>query len=198
MDILSQIALAIRTAAHSVTGANPQVSGDPAAASARLLKAAQQRVNRLNSQLSQAEAREQTAEQAWRDARAQADALELEVNAAVNAGQDDVARAKLALFNQAQNRTQQLSDRWHNYATAAEKLRLEIRELQAQLDAARKRMAAAGTQAAPAAQPAATGQPAVESETRQVRLEQPPDNAAAAGGNLDQTRIADLLKKRDQ
>ena len=203
MDLLNQISLALRAAAHSLTG-QPSAPGDPAAASATLLKAAQQRVERLNKQLNRSEAREKGAELAWRVARSQADALEQEVNAATRSGQDDVARAKLAQLNQAQNHVQQLSDRWRDHATASEKLRIEIQDLQAQLNTVRQRLAAAGSptnppaqMAAPTQQPAASaGQPSTEPATREQRLATPQDNMAAPK-DLDTTRIADLLKKRD-
>ena len=203
MDLLNQISLALRAAAHGLAG-QPSAPGDPAAASAALLKAAQQRVERLNKQLNLSEAREKGAELAWRVARSQADALEHEVNAATRAGQDDAARAKLAQLNQAQNHVQQLSDRWHQHATASEKLRIEIQDLQAQLNTVRQRLAAAGSPSnppaqmvTPAQQPAASaGQPSTEPATREQRLATPQDNPATSQ-ELDTTRIADLLKKRD-
>ncbi|MCL4506136.1 MAG: hypothetical protein M1434_14305 [Chloroflexi bacterium] len=207
MDILGQLTSLVRAKANDLLRPREtrQQPADPRAESIRLLKAAQQRADRLGKQLSQAEARERNAEQAWRDARSQSDTLELEVNAATRAGQDDVARAKLAQLNQAQNHVQQLSDRWHDYATASEKLRIEIQDLQAQLNAVRQRLAGAGGPAstpaqgmAPAQRQSTTAsQPATEAIAREERLATPQDKPAAPK-DLDTTRIADLLKKRDQ
>ena len=84
MDLLSQITTLVRARANSLL--QPPVvhqpPANPHAQSARLLKAAQERAAKVSGQLVLAETRERNAEQAWRVARADADAIELELNAA--------------------------------------------------------------------------------------------------------------------
>jgi chromosome segregation ATPase len=216
MNLFNRISLGIRAAANNLNNLVGAPASQPAPASAAqsaaLLKAAQQRADRLNDQLLQAETHERNAEQAWRDARSEADAIELELNAAVRTGQDEVACAKLTQLNQAQNNVQRMSDRWHTYATTSEKLRIEIQDLQSQLAAIRKRSgraALAPTSAASVAQaqlrlsqPAQTSAPAQNAQRASGLGTSPkPDTPAAPPQpdekELDQTRIADLLKKRD-
>jgi phage shock protein A len=208
MNLLSRISVAIRATANDLL--NPRQSpGDPAAESARLLKSAQQRADRLKDTLALSETREKLAEQAWRNARAQAEALEAEANAAVRAGQDDIARTKLAQLNQAQNKVMQLSDGWKICAATSEKLRIEIKDLQTQLAAIRQRLGQGApppttAQAAQRlSQPGLSSQAAARPAASVNTLKQDETPAANAGGqaadkNLDQTRIADLLKKRDE
>ena len=214
MNLLNRLSTAIRAAAHDLFAEEAPAPEDRAAS---LLKTAQQRTDRLNEQLAQAVAREKRAEQAWRDALAQANALEAEVNAAVQSGQDDVARAKLAQLNQAQIKTQQLNDRWLNDASTSEKLRLEIQALQAQLGEARRRLDQVGDRAGNAGgmedlqrirreQRHDTTQVHHELKTREEQTARREDDIAAREEldqsrsdptELDQTRIADLLKKRN-
>ena len=207
MDLLNRLSVAIRAAAHDLFG-EEEPPRDAASHSATLLKTAQQRVNKLNEQLAQAVAREKRAEQAWREASVQASTLEDEVNAAVRAGQDEVARAKLAQLNQAQIKVQQLNDNWRGYASSSEKLRIEIQDLQAQLGEARRRLNQVGERENNAAgmedlqrtrreQRAETAQAHEELKSREEQAAQREDHIAARE-ELDQTRIADLLKKRDE
>ena len=205
MDLLNRLSHALRAAANDLFAEEPPASEDRAA---QLLKTAQQRVNQLNEQLAQAVAREKRAEQEWSLARARVDALEAEVDAAVRNHQDDLARTKLAEVNQAQNKLQQLSTQWKAYATSSEKLRIEIGDLQTQLAEAQRRLQNVGEREANAG-----GMEALQ----QVRREQRPDTARvqdelkareeqtaqreehiAAREELDQTRIADLLNKRNK
>jgi phage shock protein A len=205
MDLLNKLSTAIRSAAHDLFGEEPPPAEDRAAA---LLKTAQQRVDRLNGQLAQAVAREKRAEQDWRDGQARVTALGAEIDAAVRAGQDDAARAKLAQLNPAQIKAQQLSDSWRAYATTSEKLRIEIQDLQAQLAEARKRLERAGERDSNAGgmedlqqarregrKDAAQVHEEVTSREEQAARR---EDDATAREELDQTRIADLLKKRDQ
>lgn len=205
MDLLNRLSTAIRAAAHDLFSEEAPAPEDRAAA---LLKNAQKRADRLNEQLAQAVAREKRAEQAWRDGLARATALEAEVDAAVRAGQDDTARVKLAQLNPAQVKAQQLSDSWRAYAATSEKLRIEIQDLQAQLGEARRRLEHVGERESNAGgledlqrtrreQRKETAQVRDELETREEQTARREDDAAAHE-ELDQTRIADLLKKRDQ
>jgi phage shock protein A len=110
--------------------------------------------------------------------------------------------------NQAQNKLQQLSTQWKAYATSSEKLRIEIGDLQTQLAEAQRRLQSLGEREANAG-----GMEALQ----QTRREQRPDTAQvqdelkareeqtaqredhiAAREELDQTRIADLLNKRNK
>ena len=202
MNLFNRISIAIRAAAHDLVSSPPAAPADQSAA---LLKTAQQRVDRLNQTLAQAEAREKRAEQDWRDARAQADALEAEANAAVRAGQAaGVARVKLAQFNQAQNKVLQLSDGWKICATTSEKLRIELQDLQAQLTAIRRRLGQADSAAHPTTEQARqrlaqTDRPAEVTSKPATTLSTPKSaEAPPADKGLDQARIADLLKKRAQ
>jgi phage shock protein A len=204
MNLLERISIAIRAAAGGLAGGErPTTPQD----TQRLLNAAQKRVDRLNDQLAQAEAREKRAEQEWHDARTLADAFEAEVNAAVSAGQDDAARTKLAQFNHAQINVQQLDASWQRYASSSAKLRLEITDLQAQLAVIRRRLGQASVAvtptmvnlgagaSAPTAATTATTHPTVK-PTESVTAP-PTTNTETPAPPLDNTRISDLLKKRD-
>jgi phage shock protein A len=204
MDLLNRISTAIRAAAHDLFAEEEPTPEDRAAS---LLKTAQQRTSRLDDQLAQAVAREKRAEQAWRDGLARVNALEVEVDAAVRAGQDEVARAKLAQLNQAQIKAQQFSDSWHTYAAASEKLRIEIQDLHAQLDEARRRLQQVGEREGSAGgqedlqhvqreQRKDAAQVGDELKAREEQVARREDDVAARE-ELDQSRIADLLKKRD-
>ena len=207
MNLLSRLSIALRAAAHDLFGED-EPSPDAATRSASLLKTAQQRVDKLNEQLAQAVAREKRAEQAWHDAVVQTNALEAEVDAAVRAHQDDAARTKLAQLNQMQNKVQQLNDAWRGYASSSEKLRIEIGDLQAQLGDARRRLNQVGERESNAdgmedlqrIQREQRKQAAQVNEELKAREEQTAqrEDHIAAREELDQTRIADLLKKRDE
>jgi phage shock protein A len=205
MDLLNRLSLAIRAAANVVIG---EVAVAPEDQAAHLLKTAQQRANKLNEQLAQAVAREQRAEQDWREARARADALEAEVDTAVRNHQDEVARARLPVLNQAQTTLLQLNARWKAYAAASEKLRIEIQDLQAQLTEAQRRLQqanehrgnASGLQAPQQPQRdqrKETAQGQNELEARERQAAHIADDASPRN-ELDETRIADLLKKHDK
>ncbi len=205
MDLLNRLSHAIRAAANDLFSEEAPAPEDRAA---QLLKTAQQRVNKLNEQLAQAVAREKRAEQDWRAARARVDALEAEVDAAVRDHQDEVARTKLTQVNQAQNKLQQLSDGWKAYAASSEKLRIEIQDLHTQLADAQHRLQHLNEREGNAGgmetlqqtrreQRSETAQVQDELKAREEQTAQREDNIAARE-ELDQTRIADLLKKRDK
>ncbi len=205
MDLLNRLSLALRSTVNDLFAEEPPAPEDRAA---RLLKTAEQRVAKLNEQLAQAVAREKRAEQDWRDARARADALEAEVNAAVRDRQDEVARAKLAQLNQAQTKLLQLNDSWKSYAATSEKLRIEMQDLQAQLGEARRRLQQVGDREGNAGgmedlqqtrreQRKESEQVREELKAREEQTARREDNVAARE-ELDRTRIADLLKKCDQ
>jgi len=217
MDIFSQLTSLVRAKANDLLRPRTPVApasppADQRAESTRLLNAAQERAVKVNQLLVLAEAREKNAELAWHDAREQADAIESQLDTAVHAGQDEIARAKLTQLNQAQNAVQQLSDRWHTYATAAEKLRIEVQDLQGRLTAIQGKL----SQSAPAPVAHATDQakqrlaqtaqstgdaaPIVQSASKPADSSNTPSPPlpADADKTLDQTRITDLLKKRGQ
>ncbi len=205
MNLLDRLSLALRSTVNDLFAEEPVAPEDR---TARLLKTADQRVAKLNEQLAQSVAREKRAEQDWRDARARADALEAEVNAAVSGRQDEVARVKLAQLNQTQTKLLQLNDRWKSYAATTEKLRIEIQDLQAQLGEARRRLQQVderednasgmqGLQQARREQRKESEQVKEELKTREEQTARHEDNVKARE-ELDQTRISDLLRKRDQ
>ena len=209
MNLLNRLSLAIRAATRAA--ANDLFGEEtpaPEDRTAQLLKTAQQRVNKLNEQLAQAVAREKRAEQDWREARARVDALEADVDAAVRNHQDDVARAKLTQVNQAQNKLRQLSDSWKAYAASSEKLRIEIQDLHTQLADAQRRLQQVNEREGNAGgmenlqqtrreQRKETAQVQDEMKAREEQTARREDNIAARE-ELDQTRVADLLKKRDK
>ena len=205
MDLLNRLSLAIRSTVNDLFAEEAPAPEDRAA---RLLKTAEQRTAKLNEQLALAVAREKRAEQDWRDARTRADALEAEVNAAVRNGQDELARAKLTQLNQAQTKLLQLNDSWKSYAASSEKLRIEIQGLQAELADAHRRLQqvnehegnASGMenlQRARREQRKETAQVQDELKTREEQTARHEDNVAARE-DLDQARLADPLKKRDE
>lgn len=205
MNILERITLAIRAAAGGLMSDDrPSTPQD----TQRLLSSAQRRVERLNKQLAQADEREKAAEQEWRDARALAEALETEVDAAVRGGQDAEARVKLAQLNQAQIYVQQLDSRWRRAATATEKLRIEINDLQAQLEVIRRRLGLGASTSTVASTGSATETSSatavgtvasISSATETGSPAETGEGSAPAAGSapLDETRISDLLRKRD-
>lgn len=200
MDLLSQLTLLLRAKANAFRGAPtarppPTSASASTAQSAALLKTAEERATKVKEQLVLAESREQNAAQAWRDERAQADAIELELNAAVRAGHDEVARTKLTQINQLQNNIRQLSERWRHYATSSEKLRIELQDLDAQLTAIHRRVEPAPPAARVKPAEQQLSQPA--EHTQSAPMAQPSDAKTDAGKTLDQTRIADLLKRHD-
>jgi phage shock protein A len=205
MNLLNRLSLALRAAASDLFSEEAPAPQDKAA---QLLKTAQQRVDRLNEQLAQAVAREKRAEQDWRTARAGVEALEAEVDAAVRAHQDETARLKLAQVNQAQNKLQQLSDSWKAYAASSEKLRIEMQDLHTQLAAAQQRLQqlgeregnAGGMETLQQARREQRNEAAQVHQELAAREEQTArrEDHIAAREELDQTRIADLLKKHDK
>ncbi len=205
MNLINQLSTALRATVNDLLAEEPTA---PREHTARLLKTADQRVAKLNEQLAMAVAREKRAEQDWRDARAQAEALEAEANRAVLNKQDELARVKLAQLNQTQTRLLRLSERWKSYAATSEKLHIEIQDLQTQLGEARRRLLQAGEHEGNTSSLENLQQTRCQQhrETEQVQEElkasveqtaQREDNVKARG-ELDQTRITDLLKKRDQ
>jgi phage shock protein A len=205
MNLLNRLSLALRAAASDLFSEEAPAPQDKAA---QLLRTAQQRVDKLNEQLAQAVAREKRAEQDWRTARAGVEALEAEVDAAVRAHQDETARLKLAQVNQAQNKLQQLSDSWKAYAASSEKLRIEMQDLHTQLAAAQQRLQqlgeregnAGGMETLQQARREQRNEAAQVHQELAAREEQTArrEDHIAAREELDQTRIADLLKKHDK
>ncbi len=172
-------------------------SAAPESRAAHLLEQAEKRLKRLNALLVEAVAREQRADRDWQDAAARVSALDAEVDAAVSGQQDETARSRLEQLRRAQARAIAAERAYRDSAAATEKLRIEIQDTQAQLDAARKqyqqRAAGAASESAPAMQAAQREESRLPHPPMQDAL--PADNADAKE-TLDQTRIADLLTKR--
>lgn len=191
MDILSRLTSLVRAKANDLfkPPRSRQAPEDKSAETAWLLKAAQQRLDEVKQEIIEAETHESNAEVAWRDARTEADALEMDVNNAVRDGHDETARVKMAQLNHAQSAVMQLSERWHRYAAATEKLRFESTDLQAKLTVIQRKLGHAA-------------HAHITSEAKQpVTAEKAPflsKPAQPAEKGLDQTRISDLLNKHDR
>ena len=194
---------AVRTAAHDLFGEEPATPEDR---TARLLSQAEKRLKRLNDLLAEAIGREKRADQDWQEATARANGLDTEVDSAVRGGQDEAARARLEQLRRAQVKAIEAERMYRDYAAATEKLRIEIRDTQAQLDDARKRYQKlaereGSASASEAAQQARRDQrkdnqhTQAQLDTREEEVAKREDNVAARD-DLDQTRIADVLNRR--
>lgn len=154
-------------------------------------------MKRLNALLAEAVAREQRAERDWQDAVAQAGALALKADMAMMGRQDDTARARLEQLRRAQARAMAAERAYRDCAAATEKLRIEIQDTQARLEAARRQYQQQTAGAAPASAPAMqAGQRQDSRLSRAPAQDTPPAGHADARDALDQARIADLLSKR--
>ncbi|HEY3290298.1 MAG TPA: hypothetical protein VGK87_09240 [Anaerolineae bacterium] len=191
MDILSRLTSLVRAKANDLLKPlqSRPAPEDKGAETAWLLKAAQQRLDEVKKEIVEAETHESNAEMAWRDARTEADALEMDVNSAVRDGHDDAARVKMAQLNHAQSAVLHLSERWHRYASATEKLRIESNDLQARLTAIQHKL----NHVAHA--------PGVTESKQPLSVDKAPADSKPAQPvekGLDETRISDLLNKRDR
>uniref|UniRef100_UPI00404A00CC hypothetical protein n=1 Tax=Candidatus Roseilinea sp. TaxID=2838777 RepID=UPI00404A00CC len=199
MNLFERISLVVRAVA-SQTARSVSYAGQPPTASedrtAHLLELAEKRLKRLNALLAEAVAREQRADRDWQAAAARAGALDAEVDAAVSGQQDETARARLEQLRRAQAKAIAAERTYRDYAAATEKLRIEIQDAQAQLDAARReyqqRAGNAGNVPPPQSDTAMQAAQREESRQRQAPAEAESD----IEDSLDQTRIADLLSRR--
>ena len=101
---------------------------------AALLDTAQARLNVLRDELATAIAREKRAEIEWHEAVAQANALDLGVDAALRAGQDEAARAQIVQASRAQIKADELSEHYQACVRVSTRLREEVMALQDQID----------------------------------------------------------------
>lgn len=199
VNLFERISLAVRAVA-SQTARSVSCAGQPPTASedrtAHLLELAEKRLKRLNALLAEAVAREQRADRDWQAAAARAGALDAELDAAVSGQQDETARARLEQLRRAQAKAIAAERAYRDYAAATEKLRIEIQDAQAQLDAARKeyqqRAGNAGNVPPPQSDTAMQAAQREESRQRQALA----DAESDIKDSLDQTRIADLLSRR--
>ncbi|MGQ9814767.1 MAG: hypothetical protein ACUVR3_06390 [Candidatus Roseilinea sp.] len=199
VNLFERISLVVRAVA-SQTARSVSYAGQPPTASedrtAHLLELAEKRLKRLNALLAEAVAREQRADRDWQAAAARAGALDAEVDAAVSGQQDETARARLEQLRRAQAKAIAAERTYRDYAAATEKLRIEIQDAQAQLDAARReyqqRAGNAGNVPPPQSDTAMQAAQREESRQRQAPAEAESD----IEDSLDQTRIADLLSRR--
>ena len=205
MNLFERISLAVRAVAGQTARTITRAGLPPATPedrAAHLLALAEERLKRLNALLAEAVAREQRADRDWQDAVARAGALDAEVGAAVSGQQDETARARLEQLRRAQAKAIAAERAYRGCAAATEKLRIEIQDTQAQLDAARKhyqqRAGNAGNIPAPQSDTALQAAQREERRQRQAPAEAGLDagSDADAKDSLDQARIADLLSRR--
>ena len=209
VNLFERISLAVRAVAGQTARTLTRAGLPPATPEdrvAHLLALAEERLKRLNALLAEAVAREQRADRDWQDALARAGALDAEVDAAVSGQQDETARARLEQLRRAQAKAIAAERAYHDCAAATEKLRIEIQDAQAQLDAARKhyqqRAGNAGNIPPPQSDTALQAAQREERRQRQAPAEAGLDVRPDAGSDadakdsLDQTRIADLLSRR--
>ncbi len=192
VNLFERVSLVLRAVAGQTAHTIARAGLSPAKPEERvedLLEQAEQRLKRLNALLAEAVAREQRAELDWRDAVARAGALAIEVDATVAGRQDETARAQAKAL--AAERA------YRDYAAATEKLRIQIQDTQAQLNAARKQSGQRVGDPAPApgTRAAQHRQSQQHHVTTQGGLDAHTDTTDAKDA-LDQTRIADLLTQR--
>ena len=131
MKWFDRILTALRSAARDLISEDDEIEGDRVDA---LLDAAQTRLTVLRDELAQAVAREKRAEIEWRAAWDQANALDTNVDNALRAGQDDLARVHIEQASRAQVKADELSEHYQACVRVTTRLREEVNTLQTQLD----------------------------------------------------------------
>src|SRR5512143_278069 len=121
----------ILTASRDLISEDDEIEGDRVET---LIDAAQTRLAVLRDELAQVVAREKSAEIEWRAAWDQANALDTNVDNALRAGQDDLARAHIEQASRAQVKADELSEHYQACVRVTTRLREEVNALQAQLD----------------------------------------------------------------
>jgi len=143
MKLFERLRLVIQAALSDLFSEDTSTShlGGAAAGASGLLEdrlaQAQASLDALRVELAQARALQRQAELEWQAARAQLPALDDAVDAAVGAGQDDLARQRLQALQRRQAHAGELERQVQAYAQAAEDLRREIEGLQSGLDEVR-------------------------------------------------------------
>src|SRR5512135_3289762 len=131
MKWFDRILTALRSAARDLISEDDEIEGDRVAT---LLDAAQTRLTVLRDELAQAVAREKRAEIEWHAAWDQANALDCNVDQALHAGQDDLARMHIEQASRAQVKADELSEHYQACVRVTTRLREEVNALQSQLD----------------------------------------------------------------
>jgi phage shock protein A len=131
MKWFDRILTALRSAARDLISEDDEIEGDRVDT---LLDAAQTRLTVLRDELAQAVAREKRAEIEWRAAWEQANALDGNVDSALRAGQDDLARMHIEQASRAQVKADELSEHYQACVRVTTRLREEVNALQVQLD----------------------------------------------------------------
>jgi phage shock protein A len=131
MKWFDRILTALRSAARDLISEEDEIEGDRVDT---LIDAAQTRLTVLRDELAQAVAREKRAEIEWRAAWDQANALDSNVDSALHAGQDDLARVHIEQASRAQVKADELSEHYQACVRVTTRLREEVNALQSQLD----------------------------------------------------------------
>ena len=131
MKWFDRILTALRSAARDLISEDDEIEGDRVDT---LVEAAQTRLHVLRDELAQAVAREKRAEIEWHAAWDQANALDTNVDNALRAGQDDLARAHIEQASRAQVKADELSEHYQACVRVTTRLREEVNALQAQLE----------------------------------------------------------------
>jgi phage shock protein A len=131
MKWFDRILTALRSAARDLISEDDEIEGDRVET---LIDAAQTRLTVLRDELAQAVAREKRAEIEWHAAWDQANALDTNVDNALRAGQDDLARVHIEQASRAQVKADELSEHYQACVRVTTRLREEVSTLQTQLD----------------------------------------------------------------
>ena len=131
MKWFDRILTALRSAARDLISEDDEIEGDRIDT---LIDAAQTRLTVLRDELAQAVAREKRAEIDWHAAWDQANALDTNVDQALRAGQDDLARTHIEQASRAQVKADELSEHYQACVRVTTRLREEVSALQTQLD----------------------------------------------------------------
>ncbi len=132
MKWIDRVLTALRTAARDLTSEEDAAAEEDHVVA--LLDTAQARLNVLRDELATAIAREKRAEIEWHAAVAQANALDVGVDAALRTGQDEAARAQIVQASRAQIKADELSEHYQACVRVSTRLREEVMALQDQID----------------------------------------------------------------
>ena len=130
MKWFDRILTALRSAARDLISEEDEIEGDRVET---LIDAAQTRLTVLRDELAQAVAREKRAEIEWRAAWDQANALDTNVDNALRAGQDDLARVHIEQASRAQVKADELSEHYQACVRVTTRLRDDVIRRQIQL-----------------------------------------------------------------
>ncbi|HTP10466.1 MAG TPA: PspA/IM30 family protein [Anaerolineae bacterium] len=131
MKWFDRVLTALRSAARDLISEEDEIEGDRVD---MLIDAAQTRLTVLRDELAQAVAREKRAEIEWRAAWDQANALDANVDSALRAGQDDLAKVHIEQASRAQMKADELSEHYQACVRVTTRLREDVNALQSQLD----------------------------------------------------------------